>query len=86
MPIHIICQRLGLEEDFRRRLTTWLASRTPQSHLARASDAQEALTVEAKVDLLVKKFDFTMRCKDDDRESMLRVMLDLAKMMMMSEW
>jgi len=67
-------------------LTTWVASRAPQSTSAPESDAQESRTVEAKVEVFVKKFDFTMRCKDDDRESMLRDMLDLAKMMMISEW
>jgi hypothetical protein len=78
-------QRLGLEEDFRTRLTSWFYAH-PNSGSPSAENASREDAIKLQVDALVKKFDFTMRCKDDDRESMLRDMLDLARMMAGNRW
>ena len=77
-------QRLGLEEGFRLRLTEWFHAHARTDSEVFPVDTKHEEQIRVKVDALAKKFDFTMRCKDDDRESMLRDMLDLARMMSVS--
>lgn len=65
---------MGLEDDFRIRLTGWFHSAKP--HLT-------SVAISAHVEALVHRFDLVMRCQEGDRETTLSDMLDLAKMMCM---